>query len=231
MREVIRHVVRLEERLVARVAAFATVRRSSIYATGFVIVTVATGVIRFLTLPNALADGDVAGDFRGFYHAGELVRLGQSAHLYDRLAEILRGESLEPPLMYPPLVASLYAPLSALPYGTALVVFWIVSLALWYAVSSILSREFHLTSPPRGLWQLVRFAPIAYSLAYGQMTVLWALALALFVVSLRRGRDVVAGLCLGLFALKRRASWAFFASFSSSADGRPPRRRSFREAP
>ncbi len=192
----------LEQRFVDRVAPLVTVRRCARWANVFFAVVVVLGLARFVANPHALAEGDVGGDFRGFYHAGELARLGQSAHLYDRLEEIFRGGAVETPFMHPPLVALIFAPLSALPYGAALVAFWAISIALWLAACAIAERELKDAPAPRELWLVVRFAPVAYSIAYAQMTALLVVPLALFVVSLRRSRDVSAGVWLGLLAIK-----------------------------
>ncbi len=201
----------LEQRFVDRVARLVTVRRNARWANVFFAVVFVIGLARFVANPHALADGDVGGDFRGFYHAGELARLGQSAHLYDRLEEIFRGGAVETPFMHPPLVALLFAPLSALPYGAALVVFWALSIALWLVTCAIAERELKDAAPSQELWLVVRFAPVAYSIAYAQMTALLAVPLVLFVVSLRRSRDVSAGVWLGLLAIKPQIVVGFVA--------------------
>jgi hypothetical protein len=192
----------LEERFVARAAPLVTPERAALWSNVFVVTVIALGVARFFMNRNALADGDVGGDFRGFYHAGDLVRAGQSAHLYDRLDEIMRGGRVETPFMHPPIVAALFAPLAMLPYAVALAVFSALSIALWFWACAILARELRGASAARELGMVLRFAPVAYSLAYGQMTALLAVPLAAFVVSLRRERDVLAGACLGVLAIK-----------------------------
>jgi hypothetical protein len=191
-----------EDRVVAKLAPLVTVRRAALWSNLFVVVVVVLAVVRMFTSAHPLADGDVGGDFRGFYYAGEYARTGQSAHLYDRIEEIFRGGRVETPFMHPPIVALLFAPISFLPYPVALAVFFIASIACWFFVCSLLERELGDASAMRETWMLVRFAPVAYSLAYGQMTALLAVPLALFVVSLRRKRDVLAGLALGLLAIK-----------------------------
>jgi hypothetical protein len=192
----------LEDRVVAKLAPLVTVRRAALWSNVFIVVVVALAVVRLFTSAHPLADGDVGGDFRGFYYAGEYARTGQSAHLYDRIEEILRGGRVETPFMHPPLVALLFAPISLLPYPVALVTFLIASIGCWLLVCRMLERELGDEPAMRETWILVRFAPIAYSLAYGQMTALLAVPLALFVVSLRRERDGIAGLALGLLAIK-----------------------------
>src|SRR5262245_43208864 len=184
-------------RLVERLAPLVTVRRNARWANVFFAVVVVIGLAHFIGNPNALADGDVGGDFRGFYHAGELARLGQSAHLYDRLEEIFRGGAVETPFMHPPVVAMLFVPFTYLSYGKALLVFWALSVGLWLGACAIAQRELGDERATRELWMIVRFAPLAYSLAYGQMTALLAVPLVLFVVSLRRSRDLRAGAWLG----------------------------------
>ncbi len=191
-----------EDRVVAKLAPLVTVRRAALWSNVFVVVVVALAVVRLFTSAHPLADGDVGGDFRGFYYAGQYARSGQSTHLYDRIEEILRGGRVETPFMHPPIVALLFAPMSLLPYPVALAIFFIVSTGCWLFACAVLEAELDDAPPTRETWLLVRFAPIAYSLAYGQMTALLAVPLALFVVSLRRKRDVAAGLALGLLAIK-----------------------------
>ncbi|HEY2365533.1 MAG TPA: hypothetical protein VGH87_04065, partial [Polyangiaceae bacterium] len=87
----------LEDRVVAKLAPLVTVRRAALWSNVFVVVVVALAVVRTFTSAHPLAEGDVGGDFRGFYYAGEYARTGQSAHLYDRIEEILRGGRVETP--------------------------------------------------------------------------------------------------------------------------------------
>jgi hypothetical protein len=194
--------MKLDERLVARLAPLVTVRRAALWSNVFIVVVVALAVFRMVTSVHPLADGDVGGDFRGFYYAGEYARTGQSAHLYDRIEEILRGGRVETPFMHPPIVALLFAPISLLPYPVALVAFLIASIGCWLAACAMVQKDLGDERASRELWLIVRFAPVAYSLAYGQMTALLAVPLALFIVSLRRSRDGTAGLALGLLAIK-----------------------------
>ena len=52
------------------------------------------------------------------------------------------------------------------------------------------------------MWLALRFAPLVFALALGQMTALLSLPLTGFVLWSRRSRDVLAGLSLGLLAAK-----------------------------
>ena len=113
----------LELRLVRRLAPFVTVERSAFFSNAILGTVVAIALARWLASPDALAHGDVGGDFRGFYQAGVLVRTGQADHLYDSLAAIMAGGPVEPPFMYPPAFAAVFAPLAFLPYGRALLAF------------------------------------------------------------------------------------------------------------
>ena len=185
-----------------RLASVPTVARAAFFSNGFVLAVVALGIVRFVTNPHALADGDVGGDFRGFYDAGTLVRRGESAHLYDPLVALMSRGGSRPVFMHPPVVAALFAPLSALPYGAALVVFWLLSLACLAAACAIAFRELETTKTPRAVGLALRFAPMTYAFAYGQLTPILLVPLAMFVVSLRRSRDVTAGAWLGVLALK-----------------------------
>jgi hypothetical protein len=191
-----------EDRVVAKLGPLVTVRRAALWSNVFIVVVVALAVMRLFTSPHPLSDGEVGGDFRGFYYAGEYARTGQSAHLYDRMQAILSHRRFETPFMHPPIVALLFAPISLLPYPVALVVFFVWSIACWLLACAMLERELGDESAARETWRVLRFAPVAYAIAYGQMTALLAVPLALFVVMLRRKKDVAAGLALGLLALK-----------------------------
>ncbi|HEY2365716.1 MAG TPA: glycosyltransferase 87 family protein, partial [Polyangiaceae bacterium] len=131
----------LEDRALATLAPFVTVRRAALWSNVFVVVVVALAVVRLFTSAHPLAEGDVGGDFRGFYYAGEYARSGQSAHLYDRIEEILRGGRVETPFMHPPIVALLFAPISLLPYPVALALFVVVSIGCWLFACTILEAE------------------------------------------------------------------------------------------
>jgi hypothetical protein len=191
-----------ERRLLARVVPYLTVERAAFFSSALLPTVVGLGLVRWLTEPDALGEGDVFGDFRGFYHAGELVRTGHSAELYDRLITITRGGDLAPPFMHPPAVALLFVPFSVLPYGAAMWLFAATSVAAWAVACHVAMREFKTASVRREVAIALRFAPVVYSLAYGQLTAVLALPLIAFVVSLRRSRDLAAGAALGLLAIK-----------------------------
>lgn len=215
-----------EWRIVARAAPLLHVARATGLSSAFVIVIAAVAVARWLTNPDALTEGDVAGDFRGFYHAGDLVRSGLSDHLYDRLHAVCHGAAPEPPFMHPPIVALGFVPLTLVGYGPALLLFWAGSLASLWLSSRLASRELGDLSTARGLWLALRFAPLAYSLAYGQLTAYLALPLVGFVVSLRRSREVAAGLCLaGILDGRGSGHGESSTVYGASADG-PARSRS-----
>lgn len=146
-------------------------------------------------------------DFVAFHTAGRAALERRSEDLYDlgaqeRAQQATLGASVGVnAFLNPPLVAALYAPLGALDYGVALGLWWLLS-ALCLALSlRLLARELDLK-----LWWVVVctlcFWPTLAAFAYGQNTALSLLLLCAFLVKLRRGEDVTAGLLLGLLVYK-----------------------------
>jgi hypothetical protein len=160
-------------------------------------------------LQNAFG-GALGGDFMAFYTAGHFVASGTAERLYDASAQLafqeqVVGGKLSGVALWvsPPYLAWLFAPLARLPYVWAFVACVGLSLGgVWLSFRS-LGRELALEqSPTRLLWIALQYYPTLQWLLNGQMTGLW-LVLALHVfLCLRRGRDVPAGLLLGLFAVK-----------------------------
>ncbi len=88
----------------------------------------ALGFALLLLSPDGVGtiQGDPGGDFRAFYAAGEIVRSGRAASLYDWSAQLAAQAAIAPgstreflPFAYPPFVALAYAPLSRFDFRLA----------------------------------------------------------------------------------------------------------------
>ncbi len=98
----------------------------------------------------------VGGDFAMFYIAGNMAWQGEWHLLYNeaeqqrRLIELFPGLPLDTylPYRYPPTLAAVLAPLGALPYRTAQLLWSLASIAAWLASWLALSRVF-LPSPSK----------------------------------------------------------------------------------
>ncbi len=189
-----------------------------------------------LTLfPNALHGHS---DFRQLYAAGYLVRTGHGGELYDYHAQrvvqdtLVGADEMALPFIRPAYQALLFAPLSLFKYRAAYLVFLGMNLFL-------LGTTFWLLRPKlsglAGVWVglplsvFLVFYPVELALMQGQDSILLLLLLTAGLLALDRGRDLVAGLLVGLglfklqivipiailFLLWRR--WWFTAGFALSA--------------
>lgn len=165
----------------------------------------------------------VGHDFLPFYVAGSLVREGRAVDAYDlgvvreREQQVARdnGLSLGPagfgPFWNPPFYALPFAPLSALPYRTALLAWLGFNLASLAAATALLCRVV-FGGPNAGArdwrtWGLVPLlllasTPFLLALTHGQNTFCSLLLLTAAVAAWRGRRAVVTGLLLGLLSYK-----------------------------
>ena len=174
-------------------------------------------------------------DFSVTYVGAWMVRHGQASNLYN-LAEQMKVRNAlfaDPnPLVFehPPFEALLLAPLAALPYRTAYLLWGLVNALIWLAIPFLLRPYAPVPKEPLGyfsLWFL--FAPLGVALFQGQTSIALLLLYALTFISLKNHRALRAGLYLGLglfkfqfvipfaviFLLRRR--WRFIAGFLISA--------------
>jgi hypothetical protein len=180
-------------------------------------------------------------DFRIFYTAGLMLRRGQGHALYSdglqlktqrEFVNLPANEASPLPYNHPPFEAILYVPFTYLPYLAAYSLWILLNLLLTemsiYVISPwvpVLAREF-----PRLLF-LAPFAffPVAYALMQGQDSILLFALYCLAYIAFRRGRDVQAGVLLGLglfkfhlvlpfaFVLLLRRRWRAIAGMAISA--------------
>lgn len=158
----------------------------------------------------------VAGlpDYSIFYTAGLMLHRGQGKVLYNNLLQlqvqrefVAAPERRDGPLPYnhPPFEAVLFLPLIHLPF--------LVSYALWGGVNLLLLASVVFLLRPHipclraafpwiPLLAALAFFPIAYALMQGQDSILLLAIYCLAYTALRRGRDLQAGLWLGLGLFK-----------------------------
>jgi hypothetical protein len=153
------------------------------------------------------------GDFASFYTAGTLVHRGQGAELYNLSAqwrvqqEFAEVETRRGPLPYlrPPSEALLFSIFARWPYFTALLLWTTFKLVLLATIPFIVVRgKFWKESFPlwtTGILALGTF-PVFMDLLTGQDAVLLAFLFALCFWQLDTGRDVGAGITLGLALIK-----------------------------
>src|SRR5271165_2050682 len=161
--------------------------------------------------------GDVvagAPDFSIFYTAGLILRRGEGKRLYDNYLQLQtqRGfaaaaQAREGPLPYnhPPFEAIPYVPLTYLPYLRAYELCALLNLLLLAGIAFFMRpyvpevcAVFSWVPFLAGL----AFFPVAYAIMQGQDSILLLGLYCLAYAALRRGRDLQAGIWLGLGLFK-----------------------------
>lgn len=182
-------------------------------------------------------------DFRIFYTAGLMLQRGQGTSLYNDSMQLntqrefvppVRSEATPLPYNHPPFEALLYLPLTHLSYLHAYFLWDVLNLGLLVATIwrlrpwlPSLAAEFPLL-----LYLLpLAFFPVAYALMQGQDSIMLMALYALVYGCLRRGRDLEAGVYLGLglfkfhlvlpfaFILLLRRRWRAIAGLATVALG------------
>jgi alpha-1,2-mannosyltransferase len=153
-------------------------------------------------------------DFVHFYTLGNIARIGPIELLYDEVGQHARQVALLPeyanaffrPDTYPPLVAVAFAPLSRLPYTLAGLVWAAVMLVTYLSCALLIARQAGPASPLRDRRFLVAaclaFPPVWLLFIHGQTTMFPFLTFALAWAALEQRRPFIAGLAMGLLALK-----------------------------
>jgi glycosyl transferase family 87 len=202
--------MRLPDAIVDRLTSL---RRGKARATALVVVlwALAIGVAAIGASLRGVSASKEAADFVHFYTLGSLARSHQVSTLYD--AEALRQAHIDlvpssaahvyPPV-YPPQVAVLFAPFSAISYEHALLLWnaltvafyaWIVWTA-WKAVSDRLPHR------AMAFTAAAAFPPLWSLLLTGQNTIIILGALWAGWLALERKRPLLAGMAFGLLAIK-----------------------------
>lgn len=158
-------------------------------------------------------------DFSSYYTAGRLVLDGQADALYQVAPQdSILGDATDGPwagagrsagvprqhyYIYPPFFAILFAPLSMLSYAAALEVWLALDLALLALFMFLYSktRGEDLTFAEKAFMvaaALFEFLPLIWAMAIGQTSLIVLALLAGTLLTWKRGRDVAAGVLLGL---------------------------------
>ena len=155
----------------------------------------------------------IGSDFLAFYTAGNFWLSGTMDCLYDFQAQFLFQKSvIEPvesnalyPFINPPFVAVLFAFFAKFSYLIALFIWWSWGLLLLVISIILLKAEFpnfDRYSVPKLFIYCFMFFPTLAWLTYGQNTTHTLLLYTIIFIMLRRRKDLIAGIALGLLLYK-----------------------------
>lgn len=153
------------------------------------------------------------GDFSAFYRTAVMVRTGEFHRLYDVQNQMSFDHRLFPWLnryppyyfYHPPFEALLLLPLAFVSYKVAFWVWSIASLAMLVFSGTILSKQFPQLRSGVGIplvFLVLAFFPIVMVFLQGQDSGLLLLLVAWAFAELHRGRNLRAGIMLGLSLFK-----------------------------
>ncbi|MDE3136672.1 MAG: DUF2029 domain-containing protein [Acidobacteriota bacterium] len=188
-----------------------------------------------LQLGQLATDRSGTLDFANFYVAGEIVRQGQSAHLYDIKLQREIERRISPggpaiPYAHPPFHALPFALLAGLSYPHAFIVWGGLNLLVFALILYLLPRTgSRLQGNGFLVWLAVCTPLVAGVLLLGQDTLFFAIIFILAFLALKKKRDHLAGFVLGLglfrfeimlpfafvFLLRRR--WKVLAGFAMAS--------------
>jgi len=174
----------------------------------FVVLVLPLYAIRGLndSLDHARGTGTVGGiDFKAYYIAADMLRSGKDFYDVRQQAEEVQARGLplnESYYIYPPLLAIIFVPLTALPMQQAAQVWFFLNMALYGLCLVIISRALNLgrhSGILPLLWILAfLFPPALFTLYKGQVNIVILLLLAVTYWLCARDRQVLAGLALGV---------------------------------
>jgi hypothetical protein len=152
-------------------------------------------------------------DFMEYFSASHLVVQGHGGDLYNlpllgnvqsSLAYPLWPGRSVLPFLYPPYVAVALAPLAALPYTLAFLLWLALNCILFFTVTYALERYAGLTGRRALLLRLgsVCSLPVFMALGLGQISVLLLALFTLVFFAVRAGRDGTAGVALAVALVK-----------------------------
>lgn len=155
---------------------------------------------------SSSVSGRLGGDYPEFYAAGRIVRHGDADRLYDAATQsaaqrdLFNGDQtgyLD--FAYPPVVALVYAPLSALPYRVSyaldtmlMVGLLVLALSLMRPMVEPIARHFFVS-----IATAIAFYPLFRAVTAGQNTAITIVLVAGYWRSRHDQRPVAAGLLLG----------------------------------
>jgi alpha-1,2-mannosyltransferase len=202
----------MRNRLVESFAAALTLRRIQVHAALIVIALWSVFLWDYSTPGLLDRNGLLKGtDFLHFYTIGTLAREGREAQLYDLEAQMkLAGERVPAAKgmvyvpFYGPQVALLFAPLAALSYGKALVVWLLVNAVLYAVCCWLVWRQCPALRDKPCMIALaaLAFPAFFHLLTWGQTSGLALLCFTLMFLALSGGNKFAAGLAFGLLFFK-----------------------------
>ncbi|WP_321807583.1 glycosyltransferase family 87 protein [Burkholderia sp. BCC1993] len=156
-------------------------------------------------------------DFSVFWTASQLVLQGHAAAIYDPVffshAEVAQfgayigHQSL--PWLYPPTMLLLIAPVALVPFLPAYFLFFAGSLLCYaYAVLRLSGLRAHLPVPRAAALVVLAYSGVFASVLYGQNSILTA-GIAAFALHFLGRRPIVAGVLIGLLAIKPQLAVVF----------------------
>lgn len=156
-------------------------------------------------------------DFSVFWTASQLVLQGHAAAIYDPVffshAEVARfgayigHQSL--PWLYPPTMLLFIAPVALVPFLPAYFLFFAGSLLCYaYAVLRLSGLRAHLPVPRAAALVVLAYSGVFASVLYGQNSILTA-GIAALALHLLGRRPIVAGMLIGLLAIKPQMAMVF----------------------
>ena len=166
----------------------------------------------FLQFRAGIGRGDP--DFTVFYTAGTVLREGLGHQLYDRKVQYEAQQTFAGhtpyrrgplPYIHPPFEATIFVPLSRLPYPWAFTVWGLANIVALFGVGVLLRHSvgaFHSIPAWKFAIGSMAFFPVLACLLEGQDSILQLLLCALAFNALQRKSDVLAGCWLALAAFK-----------------------------
>ncbi|RQR46262.1 MULTISPECIES: glycosyltransferase family 87 protein [unclassified Burkholderia] len=156
-------------------------------------------------------------DFSVFWTASQLVLQGHAAAIYDPVlfshAEVAQfgayigHQSL--PWLYPPTMLLFIAPVALVPFLPAYFLFFAGSLLCYaYAVLRLSGLRAHLPAPRAAALVVLAYSGVFASVLYGQNSILTA-GIAAFALHFLGRRPIVAGVLIGLLAIKPQLAVVF----------------------
>ena len=179
----------------------------------------ALGLALLMVSPDGVGaiDGAPGGDFRSFYAAGEIVRSGRAASLYDWSVQRAAQAATVPgstreflPFAYPPFVALAYVPLSKLGFRPAYGLHTVGMAFMVYLAVLLLVPVFRqIGSQPLAVFvALLAFYPMLRAVG-GQSSAVAVLLIARAWRCLHDARDLLAGVAIGLLLFKPQLALPF----------------------
>lgn len=197
-------------------------------------------LLSFASMVTSGEAGMKRSDFVAYYSASHLVVAGHGARLYDfRALGVYETHLVRPlqvrngvlPYVYPPYFAVTIAPLGALPYTIAYLIWLLVNSALLAVTVAALQRYARLEGRAAVLlWvATLSFLPVSVALLQGQTSIVLLALLTGTVLAASSRRDAPAGAVLAfalikppivlpfLFVFLLRRRWRTLVAFAVSA--------------